>query len=101
MSHLAKVRTDHHRLFLRHIGWKRLSRDGYPVLSYTDAPAKSSCDVVATVPRRKVLWSGFVARMGNERLPERVVFGNWRRKRVTWEGNSRRTKWVVSSAICR
>ena len=35
----------------------------------------ASESIEATVRRRRVLFGGFVARMGKERLPQRVVFG--------------------------
>ena len=41
VTHLAILRTAHHRLLLRCIGWKRKRRHGYRTLSYADAPAKT------------------------------------------------------------
>ena len=50
--------------------------DGYHVLSFADALAKTGCEnVETTVRKRRILFAGFVARMGNERLPKRVMFG--------------------------
>ena len=64
------------RLFLRCIGWKRERRDGYHVLTYTDTLAQTGCEDVETTERkRSILFAGFVARMNNERLPKRVMFG--------------------------
>ena len=46
------------------------------MLSYADALAKTGCEnVETTVRKRRILFAGFVARMGNERLPKRVMFG--------------------------
>ena len=46
------------------------------MLSYADGLAKTGCEnVEATVPKRKKLVAGYVARMDNERLPKRVLFG--------------------------
>ena len=58
-----------HRLLLLCIGWKRKPRDGYHMLSYPDALAKTGCEnIEATVRKRMILFAGFVGRTGNERL---------------------------------
>ena len=76
MAHLAMLRTAHRRLLRRCIGWKRKPRDGYHMLSYADALAKTgSEDVEKAVQKRRILFAGFVACTGNERLPKRVMFG--------------------------
>ena len=75
VAHLAILRTAHHRLLLRCIGWKKNRREGHHMLSYADALAKTACENVETVVRkRRVLFAWFVARMDNERLPKRVIF---------------------------
>ena len=77
VGHLAILRTAHHRLLLRCIvGQKIKRRDGSHTLSYADALAKTDCEnVETTVRKRRIFFAGFVARMGNERLPKRVMFG--------------------------
>ena len=76
-AHLAILRKTHDRLLLRYIGWKRKHGDDYHVLSYADAFVKTGCEnVETTVRKRRILFAGFVARMGNERLPKRVMFGD-------------------------
>ena len=76
MAHLAILRKTHHRLLLRCIGRKRKHGDGYRQLSYADALAKTGCEnVETTVRKRRILFAGFVARMGNVRLHKRVMFG--------------------------
>ena len=73
VAHLAILHNTHHRLLLRCIGWKRKHGYGYHVLSYADALSKTGCESVETrVRKRRILFAGFVARMGNERLPKRV-----------------------------
>ena len=43
--------------------------------SYADSLAKTASESIeATVRKRRILLAGFVARMGEERLPQRVVF---------------------------
>ena len=64
VAHLAILRTAPHRLLLRCIGWRRKRRDGYHMLSYADALAKTGCEnVETTVRKRRTLFAGFVARI--------------------------------------
>ena len=87
VAHLAILRTAHHRLLLRCIGWKRKRRDGHHMLSYADALAKTGCqNIETTVRKHRILFAGFVARMGNERVR---CLGKGRRERVTPEGKNR------------
>ena len=56
--------------------WKR-KRDDH-TLSYADAIAKTaSVSVKATVRKQRILFAEFVARMGEERPPQRVMFGEF------------------------
>ena len=50
--------------------------------------------------KRSVVFAGFAARTGNERLPKRVMLGELERGKETSEGKSR-TGWVVSNATYR
>ena len=48
----------------------------YHTLSYADAFAKTASESIeAIVRKRRMMFAGFVARMGEERLPQRVMFG--------------------------
>ena len=97
MAHLAILRKTHHRLLLRCIGWKRKHGDGYHVLSYADALAKTGCEnVETTVRKRRILFAGFVARMGNERLPKRMMFGELEGGKG-YVGGKNRIGWVLSN----
>ena len=70
------------------------------MISYADALAKTVCqNVETTVRKRRILFAWFVPRVGDERLPKRVMFGELG-KGVSWEGKSR-TGWVVSNATYR
>ena len=102
VARLAILRTAHHRLLLRCIGRKGKPRDGYHMVSYADALAKTGCEnVETTVRKRRVIFAGCVARMGNTRdYPTERCLGNWRGELVTWEGKSR-TDWALSNATCR
>ena len=76
LAHFPILRTAHHRLLLRCIGWKRKRRDGHHMLSYADALAKTGCqNIETTVRKHRILFAGFVARLDNERLSKQVMFG--------------------------
>ena len=62
-------------MLLRCLGWRKRKRDDH-ALSYADALAKTASEgTEAIVRKRRILFAGFVARMGEERLPQRVMFG--------------------------
>ena len=62
-------------MLLRCLGWRKRKRDDH-ALSYADALAKTaSKSIQAIVRKRRVLFAGFVARVREERLPQRVMFG--------------------------
>ena len=70
-----RLRRVHHFMLLRCLGWRKRKRDDY-TLSYTDAPAKTASESIeAIVRKRGILFAEFAARMGEERLPQRVMFG--------------------------
>ena len=65
----------HHSMLLRRFGWRKQKRDDH-TLSYADALAKTTSESIeAIVRKRRILFAVFVARMGEERLPQRVVCG--------------------------
>ena len=69
VANLAILRAAHHRLLLRCIGWKDERCDGYHMLTYAYALAKTGRENVETAVRnRRILLAGFVARMDNQRL---------------------------------
>ena len=63
-------------MLLRCLGWRKRKREDH-TLSYANALLRiHSASVETTVRRRsRMLFAGFVARMGEERLPRRVTFG--------------------------
>ena len=68
------LRWVHHSMLLRCLGWRKRNRDDH-TLSYADAPAKTASESIeAIVRKRRILFAGFVARMGEQRLPQRVMF---------------------------
>ena len=70
-----RLRWAHHSMLLRCPRWRKPKRDDH-TLSYADALAKTASESIeAIVRKRRILFAGFVARMGEERLPRRVMFG--------------------------
>ena len=69
-----RLRRVHYSMLLRCLGWSKRKRDDH-TLSHADALAKTtSKSIEAIVPKQRILFAGFVARMGEERLPQRVMF---------------------------
>ena len=69
------LRRVHRSMILRCLGWRKRKRDD-DTLSYAGALAKTASESIeAIVRKRKILFEGFVARMGEKRLPQRVMFG--------------------------
>ena len=73
--HYAKPRTTHHRMLLRIPGaWCKSPNKR--ILSYKDALHRTQCESIETTVRtRRLLWAGALLRMGDHRLPKRVVSG--------------------------
>ena len=73
--HYAKLRTTHHRMLLRILGaWCKSPNER--ILSYKDALQRTQCESIgATVRTRRLLWAGALLRMGDHRLPKRVMSG--------------------------
>ena len=70
-----RLRRVHHSMLLRCLGWRKRKRYDH-TLSYADALAKTASESIeAIVRQRRILFAGFVARMREERLRKRVMFG--------------------------
>ena len=70
-----RLRRVHHSMLLRCLGWWTRKCDNH-TLSYADVLAKTASESIeAMVRKRRILFAGYVARMGGERLPQRVMFG--------------------------
>ena len=70
-----RLRKVHHQMLLRCLGWRKRRREDH-ILSYANALLRADTESVeTTVRRRRMLFAGFAARMGEERLPRRVMFG--------------------------
>ena len=72
-----RLRRVHRSMLLRCPGWRKRKHDDH-TLSYADALAKTASESIeAIVRKRRILFAGFVARMEEERLPQRVMFGEF------------------------
>ena len=70
-----RLRRVYHSTLLRCLGWRKRKRDDH-TLSYADALDKTASESIYPIVRkRRILFAGFVARMGEERLPQMVMFG--------------------------
>ena len=74
-EHFAELRTAHHNLLLRIIGFQRQQRTDH-LMSYAKGRKKAQCESVeTTIRKRRLLFAGAVQRTTNERLTHRVMFG--------------------------
>ena len=74
-AYYGRPRRTRYQMLLRSFGWRKRKLEDH-ILSYANALLSTDSESVeTTVRRRRTLSSGFVARMGEERLPRRVMFG--------------------------
>ena len=74
-EHFAELRTAHHRLLLRIIGFQRRQLTDH-LTSYGKTLKKARCESVeTTVGKRRLLFAEGVQRTNNQRLTHRVMFG--------------------------
>ena len=73
--HYDTLHRAHHRFLTRCIDWRKHNRADHPI-SYLDTLIKTGSESIeATLRRRRILFAGFVARMGDTRLPKCLMFG--------------------------
>ena len=66
-------RRVHHSMLLRCLGWRKRNRDDHTLL-YAGALAKTASESIEAIVRKwRILFAGFLARMREERLPQRVM----------------------------
>ena len=76
-----RLRRVHHSMLLRCLGWRKRKRDDH-TLPYADALAKRASESIeAIVRKRRILFTGFVARMGSS-LWVRATLGGTMPKRL-------------------
>ena len=73
--HYVKLRTTHHRTLLQILGaWSKSPNKR--ILSYNHALQRTQCESIETTVRTsRLLWVGALLRMGDHRLPKRVMSG--------------------------
>ena len=91
----SSLRTAHHKLLLRIIGFRRNDRIGYKTISYREVPERTGSERIETTIRKRQLgFAGVLVRQGDSRLSKRVMFG-----RLAVQGPKRggrpATSWVV------
>ena len=73
-AHYRQLRTTHHKLLLRVIGYRRV-QGTYRNMSYAKSLKKTgSQSVEATICQRRLRFAGALARQGDKRLPKRLLF---------------------------
>ena len=93
----SSLRTAHHTLLLRIIGFRRKDRIGYKPLSYREVLERTGSERIETTIRKRQLgFAGALVRQGDSRLSKRVMFG-----RLAVQGPKRggrpATSWVTAS----
>ena len=87
----SSLRTAHHKLLLRIIGFRRKDRIGYKPLSYREVLETTGSERIETTIRKHQLgFTGALVRQGDSRLSKRVMFG-----RLAVQGPKRSTGDVV------
>ena len=73
----SSLRTAHHKLLLRIIGFRRKDRTGYKPLSYGEVLERTSSERIKTTIRKRLQlgFAGPLVRQGDSRLSKRVMLG--------------------------
>ena len=86
------LRTQHRRLLLRCIGFRKKNRTNH-TLSCLSALEKTGCESIETTVRRlRLLLADRIHRMGNHRLPKRLLHGTLRKVGLAEEKRGRKVK---------
>ena len=91
----SSLRTAHHKLLLRNIGFRRENRIGYKPLSYREVFERTGSERIETtiIRKRQRGFAGALVRQDDSRLSKRVMFG-----RLAVQGPKRggrsATSWV-------
>ena len=73
--HYDTLRRAYHSFLTRCMAWRKHNRANHPI-SYLDTVIKTGSESIeATLRRRRILFTGFVARMEDTRLLKCVMFG--------------------------
>ena len=75
-QYFSSLRTAHHKLRLRIIGFRRKDRTGYKLLSYREVLERTGSErIETTIQKRQLGFAGALVRQGDSRLSRRVMFG--------------------------
>ena len=93
-QNFSSLRTAHHKLLLRIIGFRRKGRTGYKPLSHGKVLERIGSERIKTTMRKHQLgFAGALVRQGDSRLSKRVMF-----ERLAVQGPKRggrpATSWV-------
>ena len=92
----SSLRTAHHKLLLRIIGFRRKNRTGYKPLSYGEVLERTGSErIEATIRKRQLGFAGALVQQGDPRLSKRVMF-EW----LTVQGPKRRDRPATSWVDC-
>ena len=73
---LSSLRTAHHKLLLRIIGFRRKDRTRYEPLSYREVIERTGSErTETTIWKHQLGFAGALVRQGDSRLSKRVMFG--------------------------
>ena len=76
VEYFAKLRTAHHLVLLRVIGFQRRLRTDHTTLSYAKALKMTRFESIETTIRKRLrFFAGALTRQSKEQLPSRVMFG--------------------------
>ena len=88
----GSLRTAHHKLLSRVIGFRRKDRTGYKPLSHGEALERTGSEGIETTIRKRQLgFAGALIRQGGSRLSKRIMFG-----RLAVQGAKRRGQPATS-----
>ena len=98
-GYYTKPRTTHHKMLLRILGaWCESSNKR--ILSYKDAVQRIKCESMETTVRTgRLLLSRALLRMGDHRLPKRVMLGGLRTRETVGQGGRRNNKRAARQRI--
>ena len=93
----GSLRSAHHKLLLRVVGYRRKDRTGYRSLLYREALERTGSERIETSTRQRQLgFAGGLVRQDDSRLSKRVLFG-----RLAMQGPKRggrsATSWATAS----
>ena len=71
----SSLRTAHHKLLLRIIGFRCKDRTGYKPLSYREVLERTGSERIETIRKRQLGFAGALVWQGDSRLSKRVMYG--------------------------